>query len=409
MGLLDIRLQDTVQKGIIRQGIRVLLALSQLGRGRFEDRIGRNGFNLPLAPCLLIAPPGQLPDPGLQKVLDRSVPAHSVSVDGRIPTGQLGLIAGGQGQEVPGIGIGHDDDTTYAGLYILFGHTFQVQLLLEGIEFGADGLHLVMQAQPLGQVGRIVTRPFGGVPAGHGDAPYVGATAGIGGDCGHQSRVNPPGQSQTDPREMVLDHIVPQTEHTGPVDFLISGKITDQGGLGPGSRLPRNPRFRQGPVSQVLYELGGSLQEGTVGTYHEAPAIEDQVVLPSYLIDIDDRGINLASAPGRQIATHMSLALLEGGTVDGHQEVNALLGHLADGPALLPDILADGQTDTSAFDVENDALLAGSEDSIFVEDPVVGQEVLVIPGPHQTVVKDHHPVARPVLFPVRADGTDDDV
>lgn len=105
----------------------------------------------------------------------------------------------------------------------------------------------------------------------------------------------------------------------------------------------------------------------------------------------------------------MRLALLVRGAVHRHEHVDAPAGQFGDGAAVLPDVLADRHADAHAVDVEHHRAFAGGEDAELVEHAVVGQEVLVVAGPHHAVVQHDHAVLRLVGGVVGADRADRDV
>jgi hypothetical protein len=51
-------------------------------------------------------------------------------------------------------------------------------------------------------------------------------------------------------------------------------------------------------IEEVLDELRGSGEQGAVGVDHERAAVEDELVLPADLVDVDDRGVGVLGAGG---------------------------------------------------------------------------------------------------------------
>ena len=87
----------------------------------------------------LVAPAGDLPHTGLEQILDRSVSADRIAVNRGIAAGKLRLVARGDSQKPLGIRICHDNHTANTRLQVLSGHTFKIELLLEGDEQRFDG------------------------------------------------------------------------------------------------------------------------------------------------------------------------------------------------------------------------------------------------------------------------------
>ena len=146
------------------------------------------------------------------------------------------------------------------------------------------------------------------------------------------------------------------------------------------------------------------MEQRAVRIHHECAAIEDEVVLPAHLIHIDHRRMHFGGAPAGQIEPGLGFAFFVRRSVDRQQHIDVLRGEFGDRAAVLPDVFADRQSHAHAVYGEHGMPLTGGEDPEFVEHTVIGQEVLVVPGPHQAAVQHHKAVARLAVGVVGAHG-----
>ncbi len=84
----------------------------------------------------------------------------------------------------------------------------------------------------------------------------------------------------------------------------------------------------------------------------------------------------------------MPLALLERRAVEDDEHVDVGGVHLGYGPAVLPDVLADDDPEPPPAHLDDARLLAGCKDPSLVEDAVIGQVVLGVPGDDVAVLND---------------------
>ena len=109
MRVLDVCGEHLVEQRVFGQGVGVLLPGAQLGRGCLLDGGDRNhhavlqrdaGVAVLVAHDLetadadacgrgLVTPTADLPDTGLEQVLDGCVAAYRIAVDGRVAAGEL--------------------------------------------------------------------------------------------------------------------------------------------------------------------------------------------------------------------------------------------------------------------------------------------------------------------------------
>ena len=109
----------------------------------------------------LVTPTGNLPDARLEQILDRGIAADRITVDRGIAAGEFRFVPSGHRKQTLGIRIGHHDHATDAGLQVFSRHAFQIKLLLIGHEQRFDGLDVVMRADVVRQIGRIVLGTIG--------------------------------------------------------------------------------------------------------------------------------------------------------------------------------------------------------------------------------------------------------
>ena len=64
-------------------------------------------------------------------------------------------------------------------------------------------------------------------------------------------------------------------------------------------------------------------------------------------------------------------------------------------PPVLPEVLADRNSDSVAVDVDHQCPLARREVSELIEHPIVGQVVLVVPVNHRTITQHPRGIGRP--------------
>jgi len=110
----------------------------------------------------------------------------------------------------------------------------------------------------------------------------------------------------------------------------------------------------------------------------EAVAVEDELVLPAAGVDPchERPGIHRAG-PDHRLA-RLPLACVVGRAVDVHEQLRAVQRLDRERPARIPGVLADADPDPHALVDEDRAARAAAEVALLVEDPVVGQVVLVV-------------------------------
>ena len=129
-----------------------------------------------------------------------------------------------------------------------------------------------------------------------------------------------------------------------------------------------------------------SVRDSAVGLHRERAAIEDQLVLATDHIDVDHRQAGFLNASARNGLAPCLRTDLIGRAVDGKQEIGAGLTGTRAG-LRLPDVLADRQANAHAADIDNSRRTTLAKIPLLVEDFVVRQEPLAVPGEYLAVAK----------------------
>ena len=140
-----------------------------------------------------------------------------------------------------------------------------------------------------------------------------------------------------------------------------------------------------GGQRQVLVELRAAGQHLPVGTDGQAVAVEHQLVLAAHGVHEHHRGEIVHRALHDHPLPVAAVSAAVGGRGDVHEHLSAgqRLGHR--GRARLPDVLAHGNANGHAVQVERDGLGPALEVAVLVEDPVVGEIHLAVYGGHPAV------------------------
>ena len=129
-------------------------------------------------------------------------------------------------------------------------------------------------------------------------------------------------------------------------------------------------------TSSASLELRRAGEQRAVGVDDERVAVEDELVLAADHVDVGERAAGLARPPRAQLEAHVVLVALVRRPVDDHEQSGAGVAHLGDRPAVLPEVLADGERDVDAVDADHGRARARDEVAELVEHAVVGQVVL---------------------------------
>ena len=140
-----------------------------------------------------------------------------------------------------------------------------------------------------------------------------------------------------------------------------------------------------------------------VAVESEGAAVEDQLVLAAALVDIDERQARLDHAGERHLLADLGLALPIGRAVGRDENFGTGLGQ-AFADLLVPDVLADRQTEPHAAEADGAGQRADVEDAQLVEDAVIGELDLVAQRLDLAAVDERDGVVALVLArPRRAD------
>ena len=158
----------------------------------------------------------------------------------------------------------------------------------------------------------------------------------------------------------------------------------------------------EGDGLREMGELGG---EARVSVEDKGGAVKNDFVLAA-----GEGGENVGEAGfgdtlGGEGDAGLVLAVLEGGAVDGEQELGAGSGE-GFGHGGEPPILTDEQAETETAEVHRHGDGAGGEDALFVEHTVVGELVLFAFGDDFAIVEDEGGVVQSGA--VAPGGADDD-
>src|SRR5690606_7921804 len=123
-------------------------------------------------------------------------------------------------------------------------------------------------------------------------------------------------------------------------------------------------------------------------------AVEDELVLAADEVDVGEGAAGLTGAAGAQVQADVVLVALVRGGVQGEQQPGPGGAGDADGPAVLPEVLADDGGDVDAVDADDGEPVAAHEDAVLVEHAVVGEVVLGRPHQHLAAVPPRRPVER---------------
>jgi len=91
-------------------------------------------------------------------ILERGEATDRVTVDRRVPDGELALVASGQDEMAVLVGQRHDEHTSHARLDVLGRDAAHVDARAERVDESSDRDGGVVQAGPLGQIGSVGAR-----------------------------------------------------------------------------------------------------------------------------------------------------------------------------------------------------------------------------------------------------------
>lgn len=365
----------------------VCLVLAELGAGRLFDGVGGDEDSV------AVEVSGELPDAPFCEVCDGRECAAHVAVEGAVANGEFGLVAGGEQEGVVVVGVCHEEDASDAGLEVLFGEA--VGLVLEGglqgfpecAEDGLDGDGVGLDAEVLSERCGIVEGALRGEVAGHEQADDIVWSERADGESGSEGGVDAAGESEEGAGEAGLLEVV--------------SDAGDEGLLGEVDRVCGDEVGELDEASE--FEGGGGLEEGwhelfgrSIGEHEEAVSVEDEFVVCAYLVEVEDRGLELGggSCEGGESALDFSSGKGACGEVDeevgglGIVERVAPVAGSERGVVAGPEVFADGEDECSAAEGDGCESLSGQEVSGLIEDIVGGEEEFVVSGEDAPVVDE---------------------
>jgi hypothetical protein len=149
--------------------------------------------------------------------------------------------------------------------------------------------------------------------------------------------------------------------------------------------IPAHP-FRERDLLLEHRHLPG---QRTVGIQDEGGAIEDEFVLPAYLVQIDHRQPGLGHARDDEVEAHVVLVALEGRAVGNEQDFSTCLRQCLAG-LIGPDILADRNAEPHTLEGDGPGGGAGVEHALLVEHAVIRQVELVANGFDAAIGEEGH-------------------
>src|SRR5438132_11676980 len=120
----------------------------------------------------------------------------------------------------------------------------------------------------------------------------------------------------------------------------------------------------------------------------DAVAVEDQLVLAADGVDVGDVGTVVDGAPAHHLLTRAPLALVIRRAVDVDEQLDAVLRLPCHGSGWIPAVLADRDADADPRLLEDRAPVSDREVTLLIENPVVGQEDLVVYALHHSVADE---------------------
>ncbi len=154
-------------------------------------------------------------------------------------------------------------------------------------------------------------------------------------------------------------------------------------------------RDRHVDDQQVLDELLAACDQLALGVERQRAPVEHQLVLPTDLVDVDERRVRVGGPRRQHPLAVRGLAAVVGRGVDVDGELGAAVGLHGERSVRAPDVLADADADLHAADdvqLERVGLVARREVAGLVEHRVVGQQALAVGAEHPAVGADRRGV-----------------
>ncbi len=285
------------------------------------------------------------------------------------------------------------------------------------LEYRVDRDHLVADAERTREVFRVAQTVLRRIPRRHRHAGHLRGSERGGGEGGGHGGVDPARESQDHTGKPALSHIVAKAQRERLEGFFLRTGADLGERAGDGHRAAARIDVVD---EKVLLEIATADDERPGGIEPERVAVEDELVVSAHLVHVVQRPAILRGLLPDHVAAQRRLADREGARRDVQQDRRAAVGELADriariqplGPvvAIVPDLLADGQPERHALELERLDPRAGLEIPILVEHVVGGQERLVVPPDDVSRVAQGGGVEQRVALPrgVRRHAADDE-
>ena len=225
-------------------------------------------------------------------IADDGEPARHVAVKRAVADRELGFVAGAQDERAQFVGQRHEDVAADARLDVFLRHVaghFSERGIERGqvaFENGINGddaqINLDVVREPL----RVPDAAGRRIGAGHADAHDVFRAERIGGDGCDERGINAPAQSHNRLLESAFRHVVPRSEPQRLVhrlDLRIWAAV----------HFPFAGRGIEN--DQVLVERFGARSHAPARVERHARAVENELVVPSHVVDVNDRDVVVRS------------------------------------------------------------------------------------------------------------------
>lgn len=327
-------------------------------------------------------------DAHLGQVGDDGEAAAHVAIEGAVADGDLALVARGEEERAELVGHGHEEEAAGAGLDVFLGHvdgeTFKE--IAEGGLGGGDGVgdgdFVVFDAEIFGERGGVVAAVLAGDGGGQGDADHVVGAEGFGGERGDHGGVDATAEADERFLKAALVCVVAEPEHEGVVGGGVAFEIKMLGDVASGIVEVDD---------MVLFAEGGEAgDEAAVWMGGDAAAIEDELVVATNGVAIHGGASAALGGVLHERLASFVLTFVPRAGREVEQEVDLLLGEHANRivaiaaagghDGVVPNVLADGETDFEAVPFVDSGGFGGLEVAFFVEDVVARKEALATDG-----------------------------
>ena len=293
-----------------------------------------------------VPPCGDLVDERLRDVFDGCEPAGHVAVERGIADGVLALVAGGEHDRSELVGECHEQVAADACLQVLFGDALfgAGEQVLERaavrVERVADRQDVDPNAEASCALHGVLEAFRRRVLRRHRQQTDGLGPERVGGERGHQRRIDPARHADHGLAEPVLAHVVPEAEHQCPVDLLRSGGPRRRRSSGD-EPLASVLDVLQIEERQVFFEHRGAGDDLAVGRDDHRAAVEHELVLATHRVDVHEPRIGLLRPVATDLESLRALAVVERRPVDvqDHLRMRALVS--IERRVRVPGVLAD--------------------------------------------------------------------